>query len=38
MQTLIDLGYAHGQIIELFVACAGIAIVVTALVLTKKGV
>lgn len=38
MQTLIDLGYAHGSNIELFVAGAGIAIVVAALVLAKKGI
>ena len=38
MQTLIDLGYAHGQTIELFVAGAGVAIVIAALILTKKGV
>ena len=35
MQTLIELGYTHGDTIEAVVAFAGVAICVVAVLLTK---
>lgn len=35
MQTLIDLGYAYGDTIEILVAIAGASIVLTGLLMTR---
>jgi hypothetical protein len=35
MQTLIDLGYAHGQTIEIAIAIAGASIVLVGLLMAR---